>query len=855
MHRKALCAGLLVVLSAVAAEPQQQNSKPEPRAQLTPSGRAGLTRAAAMRNENVPLNRIDTEALKEANVRLGANTTLVPQPPVETGHYASEHGRPPGEAGVLRAIPALSGYHGELFAFHQNSVFNSRTFFQVGPVEPARQNFYGARFTGRTAFGDLTASLTQRKVRGMVNGNVLVPLASERTPLAADPAVRAVVARFLAAYPEAPPNRLDFDPRALNTNSPQRIDEIDGSLRLDRSVTSRSRLSALHVINRQRIDAFQFVAGQNPDTDLHTHRARLTWSYTPSGATSLALGAGFTRLRSVLTPEPNAVGPRVRMGYQVEELGPDSHFPINRAQNTFRAGALGAHRRGAHTFTFGGDLLRTQVNGVETNNQRGLIWFTSNFGRTAIENLRMGTPTTYEVTIGEMHRGYRSFGGDVFWADQWQVSQTVQLYYGLRYGFEGAPHEVNRLDVFPYGCDCNNFSPRFSIAWRAPGEWVLRTGYTASFGQIFPVTYGQQRYNLPHARYVQVQNPDLLAPLRGVDLAGGRTAPTLLAADLVAPYSHQYSLVFERRFAGRYLARLGYTGSRSFKLLDVFVFNRAVPVPGIPLTTQTVDLRRPDSRFYEVKQVVNAGAAYLDAAQASIDVPYSNGLAWGASYTFGKALDAGSDYAGTAANRDQSTGRSQWQYEAFFDKKGLSKFDSPHSLILYGSYDLPRAGWAAWALDGWQVSGSSLLKAGTPLTLYIGSDAPGFGNVDGGPSERPHIVDPSILGLTISHPNIAPQILRRDRFAYLEPGENRGSVGRGTFRKAGIRNLNAAVGKQWRWGGQRERSVILRGEAFNLTNTPQFDEPQRNLSSPAFGKITNTLNDGRIMQFGLRFVM
>jgi hypothetical protein len=40
-----------------------------------------------------------------------------------------------------------------------------------------------------------------------------------------------------------------------------------------------------------------------------------------------------------------------------------------------------------------------------------------------------------------------------------------------------------------------------------------------------------------------------------------------------------------------------------------------------------------------------------------------------------------------------------------------------------------------------------------------------------------------------------------------------------------------------------------------LGNTPQFDEAQRNLSSPAFGKITNTLNDGRVFQFGLRLML
>jgi hypothetical protein len=48
---------------------------------------------------------------------------------------------------------------------------------------------------------------------------------------------------------------------------------------------------------------------------------------------------------------------------------------------------------------------------------------------------------------------------------------------------------------------------------------------------------------------------------------------------------------------------------------------------------------------------------------------------------------------------------------------------------------------------------------------------------------------------------------------------------------------------------------MVRGEAYNLTNTPQFDEPQRNLSSPSFGRITNTLNDGRVLQLGVRLLL
>ena len=65
---------------------------------------------------------------------------------------------------------------------------------------------------------------TQQKTRGMVNGNVLAPLPSERTPLATDPALRDYIQRVLNSYPNEVPNRTDIDPRMLNTNSPQRVD-------------------------------------------------------------------------------------------------------------------------------------------------------------------------------------------------------------------------------------------------------------------------------------------------------------------------------------------------------------------------------------------------------------------------------------------------------------------------------------------------------------------------------------------------------------------------------------------------------------------------------------------------------
>ncbi len=842
------------VFPAEAQKPSaQQESAPQPpRVRLE---------ASAKRNENVPIYQIDNNAVKEMNVRLGGTATIVSEAPVENRYFATELGRPASEVQLLRPASRVSGWHGEVFESHQNSVFNARSFFQVGPVKPSRRNHYGGRFTGALpGVGYLTGDVSQRKARGMVNGNVLVPLASERTPRATDPAVRAVISRWLASYPESLPNRPDFDPRALNTNAPQNIDEIEGTLRLDRD-QGGGRLMLLHSLSRHRTRAFQFVAGQNPDTDLHSHRSQLTYQRTLSNATAISAGFAFRRVKSVLLPEPNSVGVRVRVGFQVEELGPDSQFPIDRAENSFRWSSLLTHTTpgGRHQVTAGGELTRYQLNGIEGNNHRGYFSFMNNFGRLAVENLLMGTPSSYEVAIGALHRGFRTWSAGLWVADRWTVTPRFQLYYGVRYGLESQPAEVNGLDRLPYGSDNNNFSPRVSMAWQAGRGWVVRTAYSVSFSQIQPVTYQQVRNNLPGVHYIQVQNPDLLNPLKGISLLpGGRSSPTLFSPDMVSPYSHQYSFSLEQRLTGAYLLRLGYIGSRSFKLLNSFIMNRAEPVPGIPLTLETVNLRRPDPRYFEVRQIVNGGIAYFDAAQIGVEMPLRRGVRAAATYTFGKAIDEGADFASTAANRDLLTARSQWQFESFRDKRGLSNFDSKHALLMSYSYDLPQvgaSGWLAQLMNGWQISGITLLKSGTPLTLYMGSDAPGFGNVDGGPSDRPHILDPSILGMTVGHPSTAPLILRRDRFAYLQPGEVRGSLGRGTFRKSSIANFNAAVSRQFRWGSRREWRAVLRGEAYNLGNTPQFDEPQRNLTSPAFGRITNTLNDGRVLQLSLRLIL
>src|SRR5690349_7074021 len=114
-------------LPAQAGQDAAKNVVPSP--PQAPRGEGGLANAAALRNENVHVNQIDNDSLKEANIRLGDNVTVIPEAPIESNQYATEHGRPAGESPAVRVNAPLSGWHAELFDSLQNSVFNARKFF------------------------------------------------------------------------------------------------------------------------------------------------------------------------------------------------------------------------------------------------------------------------------------------------------------------------------------------------------------------------------------------------------------------------------------------------------------------------------------------------------------------------------------------------------------------------------------------------------------------------------------------------------------------------------------------------------------------------------------------------------
>jgi hypothetical protein len=830
------------------------------RTQLNLLGAADTKSGESRRNENVQFNLVDNNAQKELNIRVGTTATAVTEFNPARNYFGAEFGEAPTP--VLHSAPVPgAGFHGRVFWGHLNSVTTARTFFQVGEVQPARENDYGflvqaplwrgARWEGEG---------TQRKIRGQVNGNVLIPLPGERTPLATDPQGREFIQRILDAYPRVLPNRTDIDPRMLNTNSPQIVDSDFVRTRLDHQLpTGLGRLVADYQLTLQQVKAFQLIRGQNPDTTTRAHKARLTWIRETGAAGVLEVTTGFDRVRSLLVLEPNNPGPHVFIGGgALTSINGSTMLPVDRAQNEFRNGVRYQRTSGQHNWSAGVDVMRRQLNGRDSDNHNdfGTWAFRNNFGLDAITALRYGLATTFWQSFGLIHRGFRTWDIAGYAGDRWQANPRLSVDYGVRWRATTAPREVNNLTVFPYRSDWNNVGPLLGLAVRLPEGWgVFRAGGAIQYGEIFPASYQQARFNQPLNIKNIVNDPDLLDPLGSI-VGTPRGVLYEFAPDLVSPYVAQFNGQWEISPVRGWTVRAGYVGSRGVKMLTHWYFNRAHWAPGQEPNTGEINDVRPNPEFLDMRRLVNGSAAWYNAGRVSVNTTRWRGLTMEASYWLSKAQDLGGDYTNTAYDVDSFRNGAQAEENVHGDLRALSRFDQPHAFLARVNGELPTLRNAPrhvrMAFGGWTASSVILLKSGTPFTVQTGSDAPGFGNVDGIGGDRPDILDPAILGRTIGNPDTSKQRLPLSAFAFVQTGAPRGNIGRYTFRRGGIYNVNAALMRQWVLKG--DSRLQFRAESVNFLNTPQFAEPGANMTDPNFGAITNTLNEGRNFRFNIAWL-
>lgn len=455
----------------------------------------------------------------------------------------------------------------------------------------------------------------------------------------------------------------------------------------------------------------------------------------------------------------------------------------------------------------------------------------------------------------------------------------------------------------------SNFGPRIGFAYHATNKLVVRGGAGVFYDRVGAdrIIYAVEQGN-PYSATVDFNTPNnqtLANPFPSTPTLGTFSSRYVsfsracLANDLRpgcnsnlnvpflnellhTPLVRQYNLNFQYEFAPRWVLEAGYVGSSGINLLDEYHNNNTPglaspsnPINGV--TTNTVEniLYRVPYLGYQsvgVRGTGFDGSSNFNSLQVTVRKQFSRGLTMQAAYTWSKTLtDLSNISANPTANSNNASNLAQ-QY-------GTATFVRPQRFVISYSYDLPfrmRSGFVGKLTEGWNVSGVTLVQDGLPMTIGDSSAGTIYGTAGGGNQSGyaraemcpgmtyGSIATPGGVEQRLGGNSGGPGYLNRSAFCAppaIGDGTDFGNSGTGIINGPGQFNWDISLLKTTRI---TERETLqFRMEFFNAFNHAQFNSPNNNggfltnsvpdLSSGAFGQITTTSVNPRVIQFALKF--
>lgn len=740
---------------------------------------------------------------------------------------------------------------------------------------------------------------------GAANGAGRLPFPGNLIPASRiHPVARNILAELIV------PNQDGALEQNLILNVPTRVRGHQFGLKGDHRLSNASNLFLKYDQGRfasKNSAAIGDILGDGAESTVTTHTAvvNLTTTVRPNLLTENRLG--YNRYQSrvdginadqalsqrfgIGDPNPTSLSQRGLARIAVTGMavmGANFIYPIISTDNIFNASSSWTWLAGKHTLKFGGDIRRfrgdrLQATGLNLG-PRGLFNFNpgptqlrggpalgpnGNFGN-SFASFLLGVPDqtsrTY-LTVTPTNRQWNTF---FYVNDTIQVSRRLTLDLGLRWelytpvvpryagGAANYDPATNSLLVAGIGQvgmstgviqDNNNFAPRLGFAYRVRESLVVRGGYGLSyFTGINGYTGGTLSTQFPVVGNVQVGNqndfivdgslssipgiPDIPVPTSGILNPAPNQAFFHIPFNNRYPYVQSFHLTVQKRLPFQSVADIAYVGTLGRRLPVQYDLNAALPgggVAGRPLNARFGRTATTNARAYEVNNNYHS-------LQVNWNRQFAKGLFLNAAYTWSKAMEAGVVTSHVDFRRNY----------------GLASYDRTHIFNLAHLYELPfgkgkpllREGWAAHLLGHWQLNGILRMVSGLPGTIVANAtpcNCPGNGNF------ADHIAPVTYpRGIGRGEVWFSPQ-------SFAVPGANRfGNGATSNIRGPGFRNYDFSVFRRF---ALRDRMQLeFRAEAYNLTNTPRFALPERNINSANFGQILATLdNEGeRQFQFGLR---
>jgi hypothetical protein len=574
------------------------------------------------------------------------------------------------------------------------------------------------------------------------------------------------------------------------------------------------------------------------------------------------------------------------------------------------------HLLGNHAIKFGLDFRWERLDVIQPPNPTGLFTFSQLFTDQPgikgtgdpLGSFLLGQVQQFSIDLQEKILRPRAHIQEYFVQDDWKVIRRLTVNAGVRWtlnfpstevdnqgaifntktqqldylGKDGYPHTARELHW-------HDFGPRLGLSYMLQDKTVLRAGYglvwieqtgiTTPFTvPQFPFlqTTSQRTLDNINPAFVLSTGPSV-APIPLTPDAGLGQGVFTVNRDLTSGYTQQWNLAVQRELTRNMSFEVAYVGSHitHVGIPDVNINQLTVDQLGIgsallqkvanpffgkiPRSSSLGDptiaagqLAKPFPEFLTVAPYRNnVGSTVYHGFEAKLEQRLSRGLSYLVSYTHSKLIDTASSVfdasilTGPIANfpvadsfnlrreRDSSTG----------DIPNVFVASSTWQLPLGRGHRLiPSGAWGVLA-NGWQITGIVQLQSGMPFAI---TQTTNFNAFAGFGVQRPNVV---------ASPNLpsdqrSPTKWFNTAAFQSAPQFTLGNASRNPVRGPNYRDADIAFIKHT---GIRERvDLEFRAEIFNLTNTPAFSQPNGVLGSSAFGTITATATDPRVIQFGLK---
>jgi len=575
--------------------------------------------------------------------------------------------------------------------------------------------------------------------------------------------------------------------------------------------------------------------------------------------------------------------------------------------------------QGRHAIKAGVDLRWEHLDAVQPPNPTGNFnfstLFTNQSGVTnsgnSLASFLLGQVNTFSIDLQRSTIRPRAHIAEFFVQDDWKATPRLTVNAGMRWTLnfpsteahnQGAVFNLQTQQYQYLGQDgfsrsarelhYGNFGPRLGFSFLAAPKTVIRSSYGLIFIEQTGITTPFTTPQFPFLQTVQQATLDSIHP--AFVLSGGPSvAPIPLDANaglgqgvftvnrkLGSGYVQQWNLAVQHEVMRDLSIEIAYTGSVITRVgipdtnlnqltVDQLAQGSALtatttnPYYGqIPVsssiggrTISVAQLMKPYPRFLTVSAFRNnTGRTNYNAAEFKVEKRTSYGLTAMLSYTHSKLMDDASSVfdssilTGPVANYPvaDSFNPSLERDASLGDMPNVTVGSVVYAIPLGHGHQYASSGALSWLLGGWNVNSLLTLQSGMPFAI---TQATNFNAFAGFGTQRPTIRGRANLSAdkrTVGH------FINTDAFS-ITPQFKLGNASRDPARGPAYRDLDLGLVKNTRFS---ERLTLeLRGEVFNVTNTPAFAQPNATVGVANFGSITATTADPRVVQVAgkLRF--